>query len=281
MSWTPLSLSKGRIISKGSTQRHKTTISLLHLHYPLHGAIFVDEQHQGVFTAREIILMSSPSFPLQRGKARKLISLLEEGLREVTNKLTYNKSLLHLHYPFHCAIFVDEQLQGVFTAREIILMSSPSFPLQRGKARKLISLLEEGLREVTNKLTYNKSLLHLHYPLHGAIFVDEQHQGVFTAREIILMSSPSFPLQRGKARKLISLLEEGLREVTNKLTYNKSLLHLHYPFHGAIFVDEQHQGVFTAREIILMSSPSFPLQRGKARKLISLLEEGSPRRKGR
>jgi hypothetical protein len=175
MSWTPLSLSKGRIISKGSTQRHKTTISLLHLHYPLHGAIFVDEQHQGVFTAREIILMSSPSFPLQRGKARKLISLLEDGLREVTNKLTYNKSLLHLHYPFHCAIFVDEQHQGVFTAREIILMSSPSFPLQRGKARKLISLLEEGLREVTNKLTYNKSLLHLHDPIHGAIFIDKQH----------------------------------------------------------------------------------------------------------
>jgi hypothetical protein len=27
-----------------------------------------------------------------------------------------------------------------------------------------------------------KSLLHLHDPLHGAIFVDEQHQGVFAAR---------------------------------------------------------------------------------------------------
>jgi len=57
------------------------------------------------------------------------------------------------------------------------------------------------------------------------------------------MSSPFIPLQSGKARILISLLEEGLREVTNNSTDIKSLLHLHYPFHGAIFVDEQHHDI--------------------------------------
>jgi hypothetical protein len=30
------------------TQRHKITISLLHLHYPFHGAIYIDEQHHDI-----------------------------------------------------------------------------------------------------------------------------------------------------------------------------------------------------------------------------------------
>ena len=49
------------------TQRHKITISLLHLHYPLHGAIFVNEQHQGVFTARDNFTNVIPLFPPSQG----------------------------------------------------------------------------------------------------------------------------------------------------------------------------------------------------------------------
>ena len=43
-----------------------------------------------------------------------------------------------------------------------------------------------------------KSLLHLHYPLHGTVFIDEQHEGVFAARD-------GFAVEVGDVNQLLGI----------------------------------------------------------------------------
>ncbi len=95
------------------------------------------------------------------------------------------------------------------------LLHGISNPVQQGVSI-LISLLEEGLssdnsdeyqtpsEEVTNNSTDIKSLLHLQYPLHGAILIYEEHECVFAARHCFSVEVGDFHELFSACAKLIN-----------------------------------------------------------------------------
>ena len=57
------------------------------------------------------------------------------------------------------------------------------YSFSASEREEVISPLEGGLRGMIYLFQPIISLLHLHDPLHGAVFIDEQHEGVFAARD--------------------------------------------------------------------------------------------------